>query len=73
MPTKYYKITTSILKGKKYFGLFVSNDSEFACDLGSFVRGWEADKFEKLSDEERVDFEKGLRRDVSGAGYSEVK
>lgn len=72
MPKKFFKIGESIeIDGKKYYGLFTSDNEEFACDLDAFVRGWEIEKFNTLSKEEREEWLRELRKDSQG--FTEVK
>lgn len=73
MPKKYYKIEVGEVSGKNYFGLFVSTNEEFACELDTFVRGWELDRYNQLSETEKLEFAKGLNNDVAGKNYSQAK
>jgi hypothetical protein len=72
MPKKFFKIGVSeLIDGKKYYGLFISNNEEFACDYESFVRGWELSKFENLSNEAKEEWINELKKDSQEA--TEVK
>ena len=60
-----------MIKGKKYFGLFVSDNEEFACDFETFYRGWELEKFNLLTEKERNEWLNELKKDSQN--YKEIK